>query len=105
MIQNYGHNTLPPPPHHPRFGFYLTHARFQEDEEHHWSSRPPPQQSIDTAVFNTMYLLALYNYQLDNLLKPLRSGVDIFLGCLRDEDEPMYSAKEVRRCYTHNKCK
>ena len=56
----------------------------EQDEMKFWGTRPHSEQIIQTAMFNVQYLLTLYLKLQDKLYEPLRTGVDIFLGSLRD---------------------
>ena len=72
-------------------------ATQEKDEMRFWGGqRPPTDEVIETAMFNVMYLLALYNHLIDKLFEPLRTGVDVFLSSLRDCPENQYQQRKVR---------
>ncbi|KAL3880013.1 hypothetical protein ACJMK2_032285 [Sinanodonta woodiana] len=65
----------------------------RKDDEEVWSRRPAPQQLLEAAAKNVMYLLELRNILLEKMLEEFVAGVDIYLSQVRDastEDAKRY---------------
>ncbi|KAK3577118.1 hypothetical protein CHS0354_037153 [Potamilus streckersoni] len=73
--------------------FMTVRENSRKDDEEVWSRRPAPQQLLEAAAKNVMYLLELRNVLLEKMLEEFVAGVDIYLSQVRDasiEDAKKY---------------